>query len=205
MLRADGEDGAAAGTGKAALGGPEVRTAPGQPARRSAWTGYSPRRVELGRCPQYHPADTPSSPANLCTSITFAALRSVVDRNRYCMPKHAAPWGGPVVALPAAVHHRTRRGIPNTDGCSAASAGRQGQLYADAPLDRTAMRSGAQSLTDTARQSTEPGRRTRSQTAFRGSLRPAYFAANTEREDRLEPGGGDHHTEQNAPRMAHAK
>jgi hypothetical protein len=67
------------------------------------------------------------------------------------------------------------------------------------------MRSGAQSLTDTVGKSTEPSRRTWSRTAFGGSLRPAYFAANTEREDRLERGGGDHHTEQNAPRMAHAK
>jgi hypothetical protein len=66
------------------------------------------------------------------------------------MPKHAAPWGGPVVALLAAVHDRAA-GIPYADGCSAASAGRQGQLYADAPRDRTAMRSGVQSLTDTAR------------------------------------------------------
>jgi hypothetical protein len=67
------------------------------------------------------------------------------------MPKHAAPWGGPVVALLAAVHDRTRRESCTRMGCSAASAGRQGQLYADAPLDRTAMRSGAQSLTHTVR------------------------------------------------------
>jgi hypothetical protein len=53
MLRTDGEDGATAGTGKAALGGPKVRTyLAGQlVGQRGPGTH---RAAELGRCPQYH-------------------------------------------------------------------------------------------------------------------------------------------------------
>ena len=57
----------------------------------------SPRRI--------HPARPPTC-AHRSRLLLFLKRCRL---NRYCMPKHAAPRGGPIVALLATVHHRTRR------------------------------------------------------------------------------------------------
>ena len=130
-------------------------------------------------------ADTPSSPANLCTSITFAALsRSVVASTvTECRSTQRPGVVRSSRSLPQFTIARARES-PYADGCSAASAGRQGQLYADAPLDRTAMRLRGAVVDQHRPQSTEPGRRTRSRTAFEGlcvtaqvCMRSGFFGA----------------------------
>src|SRR6478609_9598653 len=53
LLRTDGEDRATGGTGKAALGAPEMRTYLAGQLVGQRGPGTHPA-VELGRCPQYH-------------------------------------------------------------------------------------------------------------------------------------------------------
>src|SRR4029079_3066023 len=148
LLRTDGEDGATGGTGKAALGAPEMRAYLAGQLVGQRGPGTHPA-VELGRHPQYHLrgytqlAGQPVHIDHVCCSFSKRCRL-----NRYCMPKHAAPRGRSDRRAPCHSSPSHAAGIPYLDGCSAASAGRQGQLYADARLDRTAMSSGLQSLTD---------------------------------------------------------
>src|SRR6476646_6112159 len=102
LLRADGEDGATGGTGKAALGAPEMRTYLAGQLVGQRGPGTHPA-VELGRCPQYHLggytqlARQPVHIDHVCCSFSKRCRL-----NRYCMPKPAA--------VPGAV--RSSRSLP---------------------------------------------------------------------------------------------
>jgi hypothetical protein len=144
MLRADGEDGATAGTGKATLGRPEMR-----PYLASQLVGQrgpgTYRAVELGRCPQYH----------LRGYTQLAGQPVHIDHVLLLFLEASSPQPLPNAEAQSALDSRSSRslpqftiaraGVPYANGCSAARAGRQGQVYADAPPQRTDMRSGVQS------------------------------------------------------------